>query len=34
MCTRKIPGKHRKKQVVANWFEAEREPRSFQGGEE
>jgi hypothetical protein len=34
MCIGTIPGKHRPKEREAKWFEEERTPGSFQGGEE
>jgi hypothetical protein len=34
MCTDIVPGKHRPKEGETKWFEAEREPRRFEGGEE
>jgi hypothetical protein len=34
VCIGTVPGKHRPKERVTKWFEAERPPGSFQGGEE
>jgi hypothetical protein len=34
MCTGTISGKHRPQERETKWFQAERAPGSFQGGEE